>query len=477
MTIILGRLFQFLIVFVSYKIALSLFSPSEYGSLSVFFVISSFFILLSISPFGSYLLANCIKWRREKTLIQHIKLIFLISIFFGFLFFTLFWLIHFYVLRIDYHLMFIGLHVSGSAFIQTLISVIGIIYSIRSAIFIANLNALGCLAFSYIFIHLIESTIFNWIFGQVIFQCIFAFVLYIYYFYSNKNHLSVDYIKTFFKESYKFITITSLVSVLCWVLYQSPKVLYSNIFDPTTFGVFMAGFIFAAYVFGALETLVNNFAQTFFYRDFDPKSEKYIGAWSLYLFRILFCFSAIFIIITPVFDQLSIYIFTDEYLDSRKYLFLGMICEYLRVIGGCFIISGQYTQKPEINILPLIASSFFIAISVFIMKFFLDFNLFTIVCVLPIGFILYLVLANYSTRKYKSLAYDHNVFKMSLLILITPLYLVIFTSVIHIMPSSEIRLIFDIILFLLSVSIWSYLFSRELLGGKSIIKTLFSLVD
>lgn len=477
MSIILGRLFQFFVVFVSYRVALGLFSPSEYGSLSVFFVISSFFILVSISPFGSYLLANCVRWKREKSLFQRIKLIFLISIFFGFLFFTLFWLIYFYVFQIDHHLIFIGFHVSGSALIQTLISVIGIIYSIRSAIFIANLNAIGCLGFSYIFINLVELSIFNWIFGQVVFQCIFAFFLYLYYFRSNSNALSIDFIKNFFNESYKFLTITSLVSILCWVLYQSPKVMFSNIFDPSTYGVFMAGFVLAAYVFGALETLVNNFAQTFFYREFDPKSEKHEGAWPLYLYRMLFCFSAIFIIIIPLFDQVAIFIFTNEYLDSRKYLFLGMICEYLRVIGGCFIISGQYIQKPGVNMLPLIASSSFIGISIFIMKFFLDLNLFYIVCVMPIGFVLYLVLANYSTRKYKSLAYDLYVFKMSLLLLITPLFYVIYTSVIYIMPSYEMRLIFDMLLFLSSIFVWSYLFSRELLSGKSIIKSLFSSVD
>jgi hypothetical protein len=96
---------------------------------------------------------------------------------------------------------------------------------------------------------------------------------------------------------------------------------------------------------------------------------------------------------------------------------------------------------------------------------------------MPIGFVLYLVLANYSTRKYKSLAYDLYVFKMSLLLLITPLFFVIYTSVIYIMPSYEMRLIFDMLLFLSSIFVWSYLFSRELLSGKSIIKSLFSSVD
>ena len=477
MTTIALRFIQFFVVFASYKLAITLFDPSDYGSLTIFFVIASFFILFSVSPFGNYLHANCIKWQREGILLVRIRLTILIAIVFGVGFSILSLPLIILSNTVGSHFFFIGLYVFGAAIAQTLIALIAIVSSIRFSIIMANLNAFGCLLSSYISVQCFGLEVFNWILGQVIFQLIFSMYLYKQNFNTASENITLQYFKNFLKEGYQFISITGLISILCWALWQSPKVLYSNIFDTVNFGVFMAGFVLAAYVCAGFETLVNMYAQTFFYRKFDPASDEHDGAWVLYLYRIVFCFSAIFAIILPILDQVAIFIFVDAYSDSRKYLLLGLICEYLRIVGGCFIVSGQYTHRPQMNIIPLAVASSFIIFSATVMRYVFNLDLVYLVSALPVGFLLYLVMASYSSQKFKSLAYGAYIFRLCLLIISFPLYICFFIGILYIIPTSEMRLIFDILLFLGSTILWGFLFSWQILGGKSLVKALFSSVD
>lgn len=474
---IIARLFQFVIVFVSYQVAIKLFEPADYGKLTLFFVVASFFILLTISPFGSYLLANCKKWHREGYLLNRLSTVILIAIVFtiAITFFCFIGILYFDVL--DNYFLLIGFYLFGSAVTQTMISLIAISFSIRVSILAANLNALGCLVASYFFVHIFGLEIINWVLGQIIFQCLLAVGLYFTFFYTSSLNLSFEVCKDFLKTSYKFASVTSLISVLTWALYQMPKVLYSNIFDEMTFGLLMAGFVLSGYIFAGFEALVSMYAQTFFYRDFDPESSEHSGAWALYLFRVTFCFSAIFMILVPILDQASIHLFVGDYSDSRTYLLIGVICEYFRVIGGCFLISGQYIQRPEVNITPLAVSVVFTILLVANMEYILDLSPLYVASVLPIGFFMYICLAVYWTRQFESLSFGPYTGRLILLVGSVPLYLWLFILTSNLISAPEIKLALDIVLFVGAVVFWGFLFSRHILGGEGLINALLSRVD
>ena len=477
MTPILARLFQFLIVFGSYQISIKLFDPSEYGKLTIFFVIGSFFILLTISPFGSYFLANAQKWHREDRVHSQIMIFLIVaiglSIFvasasaLGLIFFD----------DSELYLAMVGFYIFGSAVTQTFISLIAILYSIRASIFIANLNAVGCLSASLSFIYFLGRDIEFWILGQILFQCFFAFILFARYFYSSLSHLSWKSCTKFFKKSFKFATITSLISVLTWALYQSPKVLYSHLFDDISFGLVMAGLVLAGYVFAGFEALVNMYAQTFFYRDFDPESPNHAGAWSLYVFRVTFCFTAIFMISVPILDQVTMRIFTDEYVASRTYMAIGLICEYFRVVGGCFVLSGQYIQRPVINVIPLAYSSIFTVFLVLCMHLIFGLDTWLIVTTLPVGFLLYILIAAFRNRKTSNLSLDSFKKPVVMLIVSAPLFLASYISMMYVVRDPTTWLAFSSLIFCGLLGGWGLSFSKHLLGGRSLLTALLSRID
>lgn len=477
MTSIIARLFQFVIVFVSYQVAIKLFEPADYGKLTLFFVVASFFILLTISPFGSFLLANCQKWHRQRSLINRLSAVILIAIIFTIAITVLFLIGMLYFDALDNYFLLIGLYLFGSAVTQTMIPLIAVIFSIRVSILAANLNALGCLLASYFLVYIFGLEIINWILGQIIFQCLFAVGLYFKFFYTSSLSLSFEDCKNFLKTSYKFASITSLISVLTWALYQMPKVLYSNIFDETTFGLLMAGFVLSGYIFAGFEALVNMYAQTFFYRDFDPESPEYSGAWVLYLFRVTFCFSAIFMILLPILDQASIHLFVGDYSDSRNYLLIGIICEYFRVIGGCFVISGQYIQRPEVNIKPLAVSVLFAIALVANNEYILNLPPLYIASLLPLCFFIYICLAVIWTRQFETLSFGSYTRRLTILVISVPLYLLLFILTSNLISTPEFRLAWNVTLFLVALVFWLFLFSRHILGGQGLINSLKSGVD
>lgn len=477
MSAIIGRLFQFVIVFVSYQVAIKLFEPADYGKLTLFFVVSSFFVLLTISPFGSYLLANGKKWHREGFLLSRLSIFILIAIIFTIAVVILSFIGVSYFDVLDNYFVLIGFYLFGSAVTQTMIPLIAVIFSIRFSILAANLNSLGCLIASYFFTHIFGLEIINWVLGQIIFQCLFAAGLYIKFFYTSSLNLSFEVCKKFLKISYSFASLTSLISVLTWALYQMPKVLYSNIFDEVTFGLLMAGFVLSGYIFAGFEALVSMYAQTFFYRGFDPESPEHSDAWALYLFRVTFCFSAIFMILLPIFDQASIYFFVGDYADSRTYLLIGVICEYFRVIGGCFVLSGQYIQRPAVNMKPLAVSVVFSVVLVANMEYMLNLSPLYITSVLPLCFFMYICLAVFWTRRFDSLSFRSYTRRLVILVTSVPLYFGLFILTSSLITSPEYRLALDVVLFLGALVFWMFLFSREILGGQGLINSLKSGVD
>ena len=476
MTLIIARLFQFVVVFISYQLAITFFDPSQYGILTLFFVISSFFILLTIGPYGSYLFANVKKWEREGVFHDSINAVLVIAILIVLIiiFTTLFLTA---LNSLDRHFVLLGLYIFGTGITQTLISIIAIMFSIKSSIISSIINSLGCLLSSCIFIFLFSTDITNWLLGHVIFQCLYAMCIYFKYFYIKKFNFQAKNIINFFYRSYKFASITSLISILTWFLYQMPKVLYSNIFDEISFGVVMAGFVLAGYIYAGFESIVSMYTQTLFFRDFDSKSENYSGAWPVYLFRVTFCFTAIFMISFPIADLVSIFFLNNQYADSRIFLIIGLVCEYFRVIGNCFISAGLYIQRPQINIIPLTASIVFSFLTIIVMHSFFNFNTFYVVSVLPIGYVLYLLLSIYRLKNNISLSLKSYDSKFLILISSIPLYLLLYILMSSLITAPEIRLIYNIILLTLALILWIPLFSRYILNGRSILSALFSKLD
>jgi hypothetical protein len=182
-------------------------------------------------------------------------------------------------------------------------------------------------------------------------------------------------------------------------------------------------------------------------------------------------------ILLPVLDQAAIYLFVGDYSDSRIYLLVGAICEYFRVIGGCFVLSGQYIQRPAVNIKPLAVSVAFSLVLVASMDYVLSLSPLYIASAMPFCFFMYICLAVFWTRRFDSLSFGHYTRQLVILVMSVPLYLGLFVITTNLISAPEFRLAWDVVLFLGALSFWLFLFSRRILGGQGLINSLKSGVD
>ena len=218
-----------------------------------------------------------------------IFLSFLICLFF--LFLSLISLFFFPSINNVYYLF--SLYIFSSAITQTLISGLGINYSVSKSILFSNLNIFGSLLLSLFSIYLFGTTIFSWILGQVSFQFVLILIL-LKYFYKFNFPLNISLIifKEFIHDVRNFAWTTSITNVLNWLLYQLPRILLAYYMGLEAFGYFVAGYMIAAYLFAGLEAVLNSYFLTNFYRKCEKEENS--NAWSEYFFYIFWTTNRVF---------------------------------------------------------------------------------------------------------------------------------------------------------------------------------------
>tara|TARA_B100000989_G_scaffold289474_1_gene261396 strand:+ start:16940 stop:18373 length:1434 start_codon:yes stop_codon:yes gene_type:complete len=373
MQIIFGRLVQFIGSFIVLKSLLTIFDSESYAEINIFILISSLVILVSISPIGVYFMRFSKKWLSENILKNKLDMIiflsFLICLFL--LFLSLISLFFFPSINNVYYLF--SLYIFSSAITQTLISGLGINNSVSKSILFSNLNIFGSLLFSLFSIYFFGTTIFSWILGQVSFQFILILIL-LKYFYKFNFSLNISLIifKEFIQDVRNFAWTTSITNVLNWLLYQLPRILLAYYMGLEAFGFFVAGYMIAAYLFAGLEAVLNSYFLTNFYRKCEKEENS--NAWSEYFFYILI-FSIIFLtLFIFVSGLLSRIIISDNYLESMNFIYFGLACEFLRLVGSTFIIAGQFLVKPEITFKPMTFSIIIMLTGLLLSNFLYGFN-------------------------------------------------------------------------------------------------------
>ena len=291
--------------------------------------------------------------------------------------------------------------------------------------------------------------------GQVSFQFVLILIL-LKYFYKFNFPLNISLIifKEFIHDVRNFAWTTSITNVLNWLLYQLPRILLAYYMGLEAFGYFVAGYMIAVYLFAGLEAVLNSYFLTNFYRKCEKEENS--NAWSEYFFFILI-FSIIFLtLFIFVSGFLSRIIISDNYLASMIFIYFGLACEFLRLVGSTFIIAGQFLVKPEITFKPMIFSIVIMLTGLLLFNFFYDFNFLLSLTIIFGSLVLYpifsyfLIVKNYSKLDIRS--YFNDIILMTS---ISACFLISYFIAAQLISFSFINILFIdvmfLILFLLSV--------------------------
>ena len=143
-------------------------------------------------------------------------------------------------------------------------------------------------------------------------------------------------------------------------------------------------------------------------------------------------------------------------MESMNFIYFGLACEFLRLVGSTFIIAGQFLVKPEITFKPMTFSIIIMLTGLLLFTFFYDFN-FILSLTIIFGslfsyliFSYFLIVKNYSKLDIKSYFKD-----IVLIASISASFLISYFIVAQLISFSFIDILFIdamfLIFFLLSV--------------------------
>lgn len=173
-----------------------------------------------------------------------------------------------------------------------------------------------------------------------------------------------------------------------------------------TFGLFTAGYMIGKYLFAGFESLLSTYALNNFYRQVEEKNGS--DSWPEFYSHILY-FSITFLGLSLIgIDIIVPFILTNEYSQAKDFVFVGLLCEFFRVVGINSNIAAQYTLKPMIVIKPLIVTLVMHLLCILLLIYIIDFNLFHYNIILPLTFCLYIFLFFISINRYAGLKIINN---------------------------------------------------------------------
>ena len=357
---LIGRLFQFAIMFASVKIMTNLLTPEEMGKSALIITTTNLFALFLINPVGMFLNRRMHAWIDENRFKSYLGLyvgylIAVASIAAGVL-------VTAYHLGLDLglaRLQWMLVLVCGSLVFNTISTTLVLALNMIQRTLAFTLLTLGtlttCLCLSIFLNHTGHPSAERWMTGTLIGQTLFALIAYFVLFRGDVG-LRVGPIRI---TSVQWSTIVSfcwplgLAVLMQWLHMQGYRFLLANRFGLAQLGMYAAGYGIAASLMSAYESLLTTWYLPAFYRMANSADLAERGmAWSTYA---RFMVPASFLGMTALVaasPSLPKVLLGSSYHDTGQFVLLGALAEWARMMVGVIGLNAHLHMKTRRLVLP-----------------------------------------------------------------------------------------------------------------------------
>ncbi len=356
---------------VTIKIITQIFNQKEVGLYYLILSIVQFYNLVFLNPFNSYYSRNIIDYYKANKLTQasfFLVLFYLgcglLSILISFLTFNYFDL----DINIYYFIIFIFLSIIISTVLRNLLQVLNSFDELKKYTLINIISIFSSLIFSLILIFYYEKKIISWLFGIILSESIILLFLSKYIRLPVKSQLRFTKKRSIY--FYFFYTNNVNYTVL-WIQSYSYRFVIKNQFLIENVAFATIGYSIASLSFSTVETLAGNYYKKNILSnisDFSKSKLTYI--WNLTTSRTFFIYIITCFLILSI-SKPSLYLITDMiYLNSSlKFVYLGIITEFFRVVNNQFILISNYSKQTKKSILPHLIGGLLTCILFYFYKF------------------------------------------------------------------------------------------------------------
>ncbi|GAA5163862.1 hypothetical protein [Viridibacterium curvum] len=357
--IVVGRLLQFLIMFVSVKLMTTLLPPQQAGVAALVTTTTSFFALFLVNPVGMFINRRLHAWVEAGVMRRRF---------------------HLYCLYLAGVALCSGLFVWGMAEVgwfdtglggwtmallvstsllfntinQTLIPSLNMIGRVRGFMALTLLTLFGGLLASWSLGHFsgLHSAL-SWLAGAIMAQAVFGLVAYRIFFKRPESAVPDMPRAVQLSSLFDFCWPVALAVAFNWVHMQGYRFLLAEEGGLAELGLFAAGYGIAAAVLAAVEMILGTRLQPLFYRRANSADVAERGqAWAAYARALVPAATLAAAAVMAAAPDLTPVMLGPEYVGASRYVALGACAEWARMMIGIFSLNSHLHMNTRRLILP-----------------------------------------------------------------------------------------------------------------------------
>lgn len=375
--ILIGRVIQVLISFLTIKIVTNYLSPTNVAYYFLILSIMNYFGLTLISPIGQYVNRQLHSWQHSNVLFDRLLNHFLyISVVSILSYFLIFIGSHYFSLLSGLDSQKVAILVSVAVFSNTLITTIVPIFNMldyqKTFVIYTVCWLLISLILSVAIISIMGDNIYNWFLGQIFAQLLFScgaiitlkrFIKQKISFQSIRNSIS----KVAIKEVLIFSLPLVLSTFFLWGTTDSFRFVLEKTYGLEYLGLFSVGFAISQRFSYAIESIAQQVFYPQYYKEIaSPNKAQRVEAWHT-LFYSSFPLYILTLIGTIVTAPLLIKIFAGPaYYHATIFIIYGALFNFFRKIAALYALIAHSEKDTKKLILPYFIGTLFSTIGIYL---------------------------------------------------------------------------------------------------------------
>jgi O-antigen/teichoic acid export membrane protein len=394
LTVLIGRLFQIVIMMVTLRVLTTLLSPEEMGSIYIFTSIYTFFILAFISPFGKYINKHTHAWHESGVLLSNLSIYYIylliiacLSVLIGY-YFSQFDIVS--GISLSVYLLLLFSFILFISFNQTVIPLLNMLYYRISFTFLATCTFLGILVFGYLFVILFGESAQNWLFGMAFSNALFGIIGYIVL--KNRvseksNNLLVIFKKITKNNLKKILNFTiplAVAIVFMWLQNSGYRIIIEKNIGLDFLGFFGVGMMVSIQISSVIESIVMQYLHPIYYKDITNTTlNKRKEAIDRLINTVLPIYFMLALFLTFLSKHILEILVDEKYYGAYIFMAFGVWVEFFRMSTNLFENISQSEMNTKKIIYPYIVGGITTITLIYFSSFELEYRL-----LLPLSLVL-----------------------------------------------------------------------------------------
>ncbi|MFS1539934.1 MAG: hypothetical protein ACL7BU_16000 [Candidatus Phlomobacter fragariae] len=381
--LLLGRLFQVLITFITLRVLTTIFTKSELGIIYYIIALQSFYSLFFINPFGQFFNRNIINWYNSGMIIFFLKRqLSYISFIAIFAVITLILIGFLNVVKLSFGQFFlVGLLILSQSINQTIIPLLNMIGKHKAFVSLNLLTSIISLLLSLCIVYFFDKKSECWLYGIVFANLFISFFAFNYLSFilkektvklnlctkillNNNNNNNNNNILNIIRFSLPI----SIATLFMWYLNSGYRIQVENNFGLAYLALIGLGLSISNQVFNIVESILTQYLTPNLYRRIERnKSKNEIEMlFNDYLNLIIPLYLSIAIFLSFSIKNLLPFVVNESFTVGYVIIILGAWIELARVVTNALALASQIEHKTSYFIPAYFGGSIFLMISFYI---------------------------------------------------------------------------------------------------------------